>query len=117
MELNELKKLATEGRNPRSANIDKASPEEIVRIIGAEDKTVAESVEKAHGQIAKQIEAAAYACGATTFIISGAGSACLCLSEKPIADELGKAIAPLDNHWVAKALTIDKNGGTVIAEA
>ncbi len=61
MELNELKKLATEGRNPRSANIDKASPEEIVRIIGAEDKTVAESVEKAHGQIAKQIEAAAYA--------------------------------------------------------
>ena len=61
MELNELKKLATEGRNPRSAHIDKASPEEIVRIIGAEDKTVAESVEKAHGQIAKQIEAAAYA--------------------------------------------------------
>ena len=61
MELHELKKLATEGRNPRSANIDKASPEEIVRIIGAEDKTVAESVEKAHGQIAKQIEAAAYA--------------------------------------------------------
>ena len=61
MELNELKKLATEGRNPRSANIDKASPEEIVRIIGAEDKTVAESVEKAHGQIAKQVEAAAYA--------------------------------------------------------
>jgi len=61
MELHELKKLATEGRNPRSAHIDKASPEEIVRIIGAEDKTVAESVEKAHGQIAKQIEAAAYA--------------------------------------------------------
>lgn len=61
MELNELKKLATEGRNPRSANIDKASPEEIVRIINAEDKTVAESVEKAHGQIAKQVEAAAYA--------------------------------------------------------
>ena len=61
MEQSELKKLATEGRNPRSANIDKASPEEIVRIIGAEDKTVAESVEKAHGQIAKQIEAAAYA--------------------------------------------------------
>ncbi|MBQ8402347.1 MAG: N-acetylmuramic acid 6-phosphate etherase, partial [Clostridia bacterium] len=61
MELHELKKLATEGRNPRSAHIDTASPEEIVRIIGAEDKTVAESVEKAHGQIAKQIEAAAYA--------------------------------------------------------
>ncbi len=61
MELNELKKLATEGRNPRSAHIDTASPEEIVRIINAEDKTVAETVEKASGQIAKQIEAAAYA--------------------------------------------------------
>jgi len=61
MELNELKKLATEGRNPRSAHIDTASPEEIVRIINAEDKTVAEAVEKASGQIAKQIEAAAYA--------------------------------------------------------
>ncbi|MBQ3178142.1 MAG: N-acetylmuramic acid 6-phosphate etherase [Clostridia bacterium] len=61
MELNELKKLATEGRNPRSAHIDTASPEEIVRIINAEDKTVADAVEKASGQIAKQIEAAAYA--------------------------------------------------------
>ena len=64
-----------------------------------------------------EVEAAAYACGATTFIISGAGSACLCLSEKPIAEELSKAIAPLENGWVARALTVDKNGGTVIAEA
>ncbi|MBR4959813.1 MAG: N-acetylmuramic acid 6-phosphate etherase, partial [Clostridia bacterium] len=61
MELNELKKLATEGRNPRSANIDKASPAEIAAIINAEDKTVAEAVEKALPQIGAQIEAAAYA--------------------------------------------------------
>ena len=63
-----------------------------------------------------EIEAAAYACGATTFIISGAGSACLCLSEHPIADMLGEKIAPLANGWVARALTVDKNGGTVIFE-
>ncbi len=61
MELNELKKLATEGRNPRSAEIDKASPAEIAAIINAEDKTVADAVEKALPQIAAQIEAAAYA--------------------------------------------------------
>ena len=61
MELNELKKLATEGRNPRSANIDKATPAEIAAIINAEDKTVALAVEKQLGQIARQIEAAAYA--------------------------------------------------------
>ena len=61
MEQSELKKLATEGRNPRSANIDKASPAEIAAIINAEDKTVAEAVEKALPQIGAQIEAAAYA--------------------------------------------------------
>ncbi|MBE6614044.1 MAG: N-acetylmuramic acid 6-phosphate etherase [Ruminococcaceae bacterium] len=59
--MNELKKLATEGRNPRSAEIDKASPAEIAAIINAEDKTVADAVEKALPQIAAQIEAAAYA--------------------------------------------------------
>lgn len=61
MEQSELKKLATEGRNPRSANIDKASPAEIAAIINAEDKTVAEAVEKALPQIGAQMEAAAYA--------------------------------------------------------
>ena len=50
------------------------------------------------------------------FIISGAGSACLCLSEQPIAETLGEKIAPLANGWIAKALTVDKNGGIVIAE-
>lgn len=63
-----------------------------------------------------EVEAAAYSCGAVTFIISGAGSACLCISEKPIADALAKAIAPLENGWVAKALIVDTEGGVVISE-
>lgn len=57
MELDKLKNLLTETRNPRSAHIDKCSTEEIVRIINAEDKTVAEAVEKETAQIAKLIDA------------------------------------------------------------
>lgn len=57
MELDKLKNLLTETRNPRSAHIDKCSTEEIVRIINAEDKTVAEAVEKEAAQIAKLIDA------------------------------------------------------------
>lgn len=57
MELDKLKNLLTESRNPRSAHIDKCSTEEIVRIINAEDKTVADAVEKETVQIAKLIDA------------------------------------------------------------
>lgn len=57
MELDKLKNLLTETRNPRSAHIDKCSTEEIVRIINAEDKTVADAVEKETAQIAKLIDA------------------------------------------------------------
>lgn len=57
MELDKLRNLLTESRNPRSANIDKCSTEEIVYIINAEDKTVAEAVEKESAQIAKLIDA------------------------------------------------------------
>lgn len=57
MELDKLKNLLTESRNPRSAHIDKCSTEEIVRIINAEDKTVADAVEKETAQIAKLIDA------------------------------------------------------------
>ena len=63
-----------------------------------------------------EVEAAAYACGATSFIISGAGSACLCISEMPIAEALGDAVRPLANGWQAIALAVDAEGGTVIAE-
>lgn len=57
MELDKLKGLLTESRNPNSAQIDKCTTEEIVRIINAEDKTVADAVEKEALQIAKLIDA------------------------------------------------------------
>lgn len=58
MELNKLKNLLTESRNPRSAHIDQCSAEEIVRIINDEDKTVAEAVARETKQIAKLLDAA-----------------------------------------------------------
>lgn len=58
MELNRLKNLLTESRNPRSAHIDRCNTEELVRIINEEDKTVAEAVSHELGQIAKLIDVA-----------------------------------------------------------
>lgn len=58
MELNKLKNLMTESRNPRSAHIDRCSTEEIVRIINDEDQTVAKAVSQETKQIAKLIDAA-----------------------------------------------------------
>lgn len=58
MELNKLKNLLTESRNPRSAHIDRCNAEEIVRIINDEDKTVAEAVARETKQIAKLLDAA-----------------------------------------------------------
>lgn len=60
-----------------------------------------------------KIEEAAYACGAVSFIISGAGSTCLCISEKPIADQLNEKAASLDNGWKALSLHVDKIGALV----
>ena len=64
-----------------------------------------------------EIEAAAYACGATAFVISGAGSACLCISEKPMADALNAMVSPLENGWRALALSVDAVGAFVTAES
>lgn len=61
MELDKLKGLLTESRNPRSAHIDACSTREIVRIINEEDKTVAEAVARETDQIAELIDAAANA--------------------------------------------------------
>ena len=49
----------TEERNPRSAGIDEKSPEEILRIINAEDRTVPEAVAEAIPEIAEGVEAIA----------------------------------------------------------
>ena len=57
-----------------------------------------------------EIEAAAYEAGAVSFIISGAGSTCLCISDKPIHHELNKKIRGFDNNWQAISLTVDNEG-------
>ncbi len=51
-----LNRLATEQRNPRSQNIDRASTKEILRIINAEDKLVADVVETQIPYIAQAVE-------------------------------------------------------------
>ena len=57
-----------------------------------------------------QIEECARECGAISFMISGAGSTCLCLSTKPIEEKLNEKIKNLPNGWVAKELKISKYG-------
>ena len=48
--------LTTEKRNPASANIDKCSTLEMVKIINDEDKKVALAVEKVLPQIASAVD-------------------------------------------------------------
>ncbi|MBE6675072.1 MAG: homoserine kinase [Ruminococcaceae bacterium] len=57
-----------------------------------------------------EIEKCAYECGAISFMISGAGSTCLCLSTKMIEEKLNDKIKDLPNGWVAKELKISKYG-------
>ncbi len=57
-----------------------------------------------------EVEARAYECGATSFMISGAGSTCLCVSDKPIEAELNKKIESLENDWKAFSLIVDSEG-------
>jgi N-acetylmuramic acid 6-phosphate etherase len=65
----------TEHRNPRSAEIDLASPLEIVEIINAEDRTVADAVGTQKRQIARAIELveAAFRAGGR-LVYAGAGT-------------------------------------------
>ncbi len=64
-----------------------------------------------------EIEKAAYEAGAVSFIISGAGSTCLCIGEKPLADVLNEKLAPLANGWRAIDLSVDQNGAAIEDEA
>jgi len=52
----QLEKLATEQRNPKSRGIDLASAREIVDIINQEDRTVADAVSRRSEEIAQAIE-------------------------------------------------------------
>lgn len=52
----DLSRLATEQRNPRSFNLDSLSTEEILRLINSEDKLVPHAVEKEIPYIAQAVE-------------------------------------------------------------
>lgn len=56
------------------------------------------------------VKKASQECGAISFMISGAGSTCLCLSESSIEKELNEKISSMPNGWVAKELRISVNG-------
>ena len=56
------------------------------------------------------VETCAYECGAVSFVISGAGSTCLCISDKKIADELNSKTKKLDNAWTSMNLYVDNEG-------
>lgn len=53
----EIAKLTTEGRNPRSQNIDQLSTLDMVTLINNEDKKVAEAIENVLPEIASAVEA------------------------------------------------------------
>ena len=55
--LEELRRLVSEQRNPRTINIDKLGVEEILRAINEEDKKVAYAVEEEIPNIARATEA------------------------------------------------------------
>ena len=57
-----------------------------------------------------EVEKIAYDLGASSFVISGAGSTCLCMSEKSIEAELNSRIKDLENGWIAMELRVAKNG-------
>lgn len=56
MELQDLAKLSTEGRNPNTLNIDRVSTLDMITLMNEEDKKVAIAVEKEKEQIAKAVD-------------------------------------------------------------
>ncbi len=57
-----------------------------------------------------EVEKIAYSMGAVTFFISGAGSTCMCISSKPIYNELNKKLKNIENEWIAYPLEVDNQG-------
>ena len=73
--LAELQQLASEGRNPRSTDIDLMSTSGIVETINAEDQTVAEAVAKTLPQVTLAVDAIVDAFGkAGRLVYIGAGT-------------------------------------------
>ena len=56
MDTNRLAKLTTEALNPRSAEIDRWHPLEIVRLINREDRAVIDAVAACEVEIARVVE-------------------------------------------------------------
>lgn len=72
---NELQGLSTEARNPRTREIDLAPTERILELINDEDRTVADVVRGAIGDIARAADLAAASLGAgARLIYVGAGT-------------------------------------------
>lgn len=59
MTLIDLSTLQTEGRNPRTVNIDRVSTQELCRLINNEDASVADAVFKCVPVIADAVDAVA----------------------------------------------------------
>lgn len=59
MTLIDLSALQTEGRNPRTASIDRVSTQELCRLINDEDASVADAVAKCIPAISDAIDAVA----------------------------------------------------------
>ncbi len=60
-----------------------------------------------------EVEKVAYEKGAISFIISGAGSTCLCISAEPLAEKLTPVLATLANEWKAIDIHVNKSGASI----
>lgn len=61
-----------------------------------------------------EIEAIAYDSGAMALVVSGAGPACLAISEKPLSDELNYYLSNKPNGWRSYLVTVDNEGAKEI---
>jgi len=57
-----------------------------------------------------EVEKISYEAGAVSFVVSGAGSSCLCISKEPIDEKLNKELANIENRWYAFTLKADNYG-------
>lgn len=61
-----------------------------------------------------EVEQIALSLGASSFVISGAGSTCLCMSKSSIEKALNERLQDVENGWVAKELRVAKNGIEIV---
>ena len=102
----------TERRNPRTADIDLASPREIVDLLHAEDRFVLDAVATQRDAIARAIELVeqAFRAGGRLFYVGAGTSGRLAAMD---ADELGPTYGLEPGRWTAYVAAYD---GTVDGE-